>query len=170
MKKNIVLLSLLLLIAISSFAQRGGRGGNAQKPKNPEERAARYTQMMTKRLKLNGEQSTQIGSINKETALQIASIRQEVQTKRKTGEAVDIKAYRERIKEANQVRDTKTIALLNNKQKTDYEALKAQMKQKAQERKNNKSKGGKGRKLNGTDQGGLEEMQEDELDTEEDDL
>jgi len=167
MKKNIVIVSLLFLIALSCFAQRGGRGGNAQKPKNPEERAARYTQLMTKRLKLNGEQSTSIGSINKETALQIASIRQEVQTKRKAGEAVDIKAYRERIKEANQARDTKTMAVLNKKQKADYETMKAQMKQKAQERRNNK---GKGRKPNGTDKGGLDEPEEDELDTEEDDL
>ncbi|MCU0438150.1 MAG: hypothetical protein MUC49_09550 [Raineya sp.] len=170
MKKNLAIVLLLLMASVTSFAQRGGRGGNAQKPKNPEERAARYTQLMTKRLKLNGEQSTQIGSINKETALQIASIRQEAQAKRKAGEAVDMKAYRERIKEANQTRDTKTIALLNNKQKTDYEALKVQMKQKAQERRNNKGKGGKGKRLNGTEKGGLDEIEEDELDTEEDDL
>ena len=169
MKKNIVIVSLLFLIAISSFAQRG-RGGNAQKPRTPEERAARYTQLMTKRLKLNGEQSTQIGSINKETATQIASIRQEAQTKRKAGETVDMKVYRDRIKEVNQARDSKTIALLNNKQKVSYEDMKAQMKQKAQERRNNKGKGGKGRKMNGTEKGGLDEIEEDELDTEEDDL
>jgi len=170
--KKTLLIAFLFVSVLGALAQRPNRGGNGQnqKPKSPEERASFYTQMMTKRLKLNGEQNTSIGNINKETAVQIAGVRQEARDKRKAGETVDMKPYRERIKTLNQTREDKTLAVLNAKQKGEYALMKEEMKKKAQQRKNNKGKGGKVRKFNKNDKGLNGEPEEDELDTEDDDL
>jgi hypothetical protein len=141
MKRNFVIFSIFLMaFALNVLAQRPHHARLQQNRKSPEERASLMTQRMTKRLKLNGEQSSKIGLINKETNIQIAAIRKEAKEKREKGEQIDMKNYRERVRNLNQAREEQTLALLNAKQKEEYRIMKEDAKNKMKKRMHKYSK------------------------------
>lgn len=123
----------LLILATASVAQVRPTKAQ-QKPKSPEERAEMLTKRLSKRLELSTEQSQKLGTINKETALEMEAIRKEIRSKKEKNENFDRKLYRERVKSLQEQREQKTIALLNEKQKAEYIKLKTELDEKRKQR------------------------------------
>lgn len=141
MKKQLLLISLLMvLFSVSAFAQRGER--TDKEPRTPEERATAQTNSLEKKLNLTADQKAKIYEINLTAAKKNDELRAQRQSQ--TGEREDIKNTRI---ENEKNRDASIQALLDEDQKVKYAEMKAAQKERMQERRENKGKGGlRGRK------------------------
>ncbi len=156
MKKKIF--SLFLISFAFLFLAEAQRGPMHQRkirdPKTPEQRATAITNRLTKRLGLNGEQKQQIYKVNVQTAQKIDELRTEAKAKRERGEKPEKGFYAKQIRELNQQRDQSILAVLSAEQKTEYEKLKTEQKERMRKRIEKRQKFRK--KMNKQDTGFLE--------------
>lgn len=136
MKTKILLtLALCLSMMTTAFAQKG-RGNIEKKDRTPEERATAQTNRLEKQLGLSADQKKQIYSIN----LDAIKKNEELHAKAKTAGA-DKKAIHAERKANNTGRVTKIESTLTAEQKTKWEAIKAEQKKRAEERRAANGKG-----------------------------
>ena len=127
MKNNIVKLILpvfLMLISITSFAQRSSQLGT------PEERATRQTTRMKEALKLSPEQETSVSDINLKYAKQMQSVIE-------TG-GRNLKTARE-AKSIMKSKDKELKAVLDKDQFKQYLTIKEEMMSKLKEQRRQRS-------------------------------
>jgi hypothetical protein len=115
---NVILSVSLVLISISSFAQRGQLG-------TPEERATRQTTRMKETLNLSAEQETSVADINLKYAKQMQSLLETGGRNLKTA-----RAAKSRMKS----KDNELKEVLNKDQFNKYLALKEEMMSQMKER------------------------------------
>ena len=129
--KKIVNLSLAFMLVAGSmaWAQRGGRGGN------PEERAEKLTASMTEMLALTEDQQTEVGDLNLKFATQMQETFQENRG--------DREAMREAMKSLNEERETELASILTEEQMLTYNEKKAELREKARERRGHRKGRGK---------------------------
>lgn len=140
--KNKVLIAVLTLLAFSTLSMAQVKD-NQRPPKSPEERAEILTKRLSRILELSSEQSIKVGEINKRTALEIETVRKEVQSKREKQEKIDRKPYLERIKALNEQRDQQIITLLNEQQKAEFIKLRTEQEERRKKRQEMRRKGRK---------------------------
>ncbi|QHV96930.1 hypothetical protein [Spirosoma endbachense] len=115
---NVILSVTLVLISISSFAQRGQLG-------TPEERATRQTTRMKEALNLSAEQETSVADINLKYAKQMQSLLETGGRNLKTARAA---------KSSMKSKDNELKEVLNKDQFNKYLALKEEMMSQMKER------------------------------------
>ncbi len=123
MKKLILMLTIVAAVATTATAQ--SKNGKGMKP--AAERAAKRTEMMVKKLKLNEEQKAQIGEQNLATATKVDEIRA------KYAAEANKKGMGKELKTVKAERDAKYKSILTPEQFKAYQAAKEQMKDKAEE-------------------------------------
>jgi protein CpxP len=109
---------VLWMIAVISFISFGAEAQQEQKkrePMTPEKVAERMTERMAKELDLSEEQKKEVYALHLENA-----------TKR----AEEMKAHREKIKEAQKAQQEKLEAILSPEQKAQWEAKKSEAREK----------------------------------------
>ncbi len=120
MKK--IFLITLMIFSLSSFAQKQGRPAN---PKSPEEKSARQTEELTKRLSLNKEQIEKIKLINLESDKKMKDLRDQ--------KLADKKAMMVKHKQINENRALEIKKLLNDNQKKEFDKMIQERKSKMKE-------------------------------------
>lgn len=142
MKKIIVMLSLGVLIAGASFAQNAPKRERKNRIENrdqsrikrtPEERAARQTEMLSKKLDLSAKQKRKLEALNLKHNQELAALRTN-----KTGAYNRDRGQREEMQKLRVQWESELKDILNKKQYAQYEAERS-------ERKNRRSIDGKGR-------------------------
>jgi len=109
---------VLWMIAVICFIGFGAEAQQEQKkrePMTPEKVAERMTERMAKELDLSEEQKKEVYALHLENA-----------TKR----AEEMKAHREKIKEAQKAQQEKLEAILSPEQKAQWEAKKSEAREK----------------------------------------
>lgn len=147
MKKQVILILLLMFgLSLSSIAQ--GRGGKnsprQQEPRTPEQRATQLTDRLDKQLNLSAAQKEQIYGFNLEAAQKVDNLRVEGKENREAGN-VDRQAHLEQRKAIEKERDDKIGNVLNAQQKAKYQTMKQNARSRIKERKGKGKFKGKGK-------------------------
>jgi periplasmic protein CpxP/Spy len=149
MEKIIAMLSLGVLMAGTTYAQTTApqkerkqrteqRGERVQKnKKTPEEKAARHTEMLTKKLDLNKSQQRKLQALNLKRAQEMQAMHAN------RSEASNRKAMRSERKESKARYEADLKDILNKKQYAQYEAHREEMKAKHAEKRDH-HKGSRG--------------------------
>ncbi|HEX7157415.1 MAG TPA: hypothetical protein VF214_00265 [Edaphobacter sp.] len=130
MRTAALVFSGAMLFALPVMAQdttpaQGPPPGERTRP-SPAEMQERRLKMLTQKLNLTPDQVTQVKAIQDDTASQMKALRDDT--------SMSQADRRTKMREIAKTSDDKTRALLTPDQQTKYDALQAQMKEKAQER------------------------------------
>ncbi|QCR24358.1 DUF4890 domain-containing protein [Pontibacter sp. SGAir0037] len=156
MKKIIVMLSLGVLVAGSSFAQtapqkdkkarteqRGpGKGQDGKEKRTPEERAQLRTERMSERLELNASQKQKVQALHLKQAKEMQAMRADAKSKEDAGK------NREAMKARHVQYDAELKGILTPQQYAKYQADQAEMRarfEKRSQEKGQRFKGGESR-------------------------
>lgn len=113
MKRNILIISLILFTGLMTFAQNG-----KFKNKTPKERAKAYTEMMQSVIKMSPAQLAKVEAINLQTANEMEKIKNENSNSiSKWSQAMDVQKKRDKAFES----------VLTKQQMEVYKAKKAEM-------------------------------------------
>lgn len=107
-------ITLFILLFVASMA--GLMAQDKARMKSPEERAQKYTERLTKLLKLDDKQVATIGQINLETAKQIEAL-----GARPAKQTPAMKEFRQKSHKINMARMDKIKAVLTPAQKIELE-------------------------------------------------
>jgi len=127
MKKLIISALALVFSVASAFAQDVQKG---KTQKTPDEKSTRFTQRMTRELSLDASQQERVNAINLERFKNIEEVR--------TQAGLDAPARRQKLKEVEDNYFNNLKGVLSADQFTKFQAMKAEMKEKAFERRNKK--------------------------------
>jgi protein CpxP len=125
MKKFIISALAIVLSVASAMAQDIQK---SKPQKSPDEKSGRFTQRMTRELSLDAAQQERVKAINLDRFKQIE------ETKAQAG--LDAPARRQKLKEIEDNYFSTLKGVLTADQFTKFQALKAEMKEKAFERRN----------------------------------
>jgi hypothetical protein len=127
-KLKIGMIALLIGMGNLAWSQAPAAKENKQASKTPEERATAHNKRLTEKLSLNAEQQKSTYGILLQRAQQVDADRAKFQS--------DKKAMRNAMKENEQNFETNLAKILSADQKTKYDQLKQEQKEKRKEKKN----------------------------------
>ncbi len=123
--KKVTLFILLFVVSMASLMAQ-----DKAKMKSPEERAQKYTERLTKLLKLDDKQTATIGQINLETAKQVEAL-----GARPTPKTPAMKEFRKKSHAINMARMDKIKATLTPAQQIELEKHRKEAIKKHQDKK-----------------------------------